>query len=44
MHVENTYSFNWGYDGVDKMAASSYLGGPDKLKELVDDELVVYNE
>ena len=37
MHVENTYSFNWGYDGVDKMAASSYLGGPDKLKELVDE-------
>lgn len=37
MHAENTYSFNWGYDGVDKMAASSYLGGPDKLKELVDE-------
>ncbi len=37
MHVENTYSFNWGYDGVDKMAPSNYLGGPDKLKELVDE-------
>lgn len=37
MHVENTYSYNWGYDGVDKMAASDYLGGPDKLKELVDE-------
>ncbi len=36
MHVENTYSFNWGYDGVDKHAPSAYLGGPDGLKSLVD--------
>lgn len=36
MHVENTYSFNWGYDGVDKHAPSDFLGGPDKLKKLVD--------
>lgn len=36
MHVENTFSFNWGYDGVDKHAPSSYLGGPDSLKKLVD--------
>ena len=36
MPVENTYSFNWGYDGVDKHAPSEYLGGPDKLKELID--------
>ena len=36
MPVENTYSFNWGYDGVDKFAPSKYLGGPDKLKELID--------
>lgn len=36
MHVENTYAYNWGYDGVDKMAPSNYLGGPDKLKDLVD--------
>ena len=36
MHIENTYSYNWGYDGVDKHAPSQYLGGPDKLKELVD--------
>lgn len=36
MPVENTYSFNWGYDGVDKLAASEYLGGPDQLKELID--------
>ncbi|MCD8023930.1 MAG: alpha amylase C-terminal domain-containing protein [Candidatus Gastranaerophilales bacterium] len=37
MHIENTYSYNWGYDGVDKHAPSSYLGGADKLKELVDE-------
>ncbi len=36
MPVENTYSFNWGYDGVDKMAPSEKLGGPDGLKELID--------
>src|SRR5574344_407589 len=37
MPVENTYSFNWGYDGVDKFAPQdSFLGGPDKLKELID--------
>ena len=36
MPVENTYSFNWGYDGVDKFAPAQYLGGPDKLKELID--------
>ena len=36
MHVENTFDINWGYDGVDKHAPSAKLGGPDKLKELVD--------
>ena len=36
MPVENTYSFNWGYDGVDKMAPSEHLGGPDALKSLID--------
>lgn len=36
MPVENTYAYNWGYDGVDKMAPAEYLGGPDKQKELVD--------
>lgn len=37
MPVENTHSFNWGYDGVDKFAPqNSFLGGPDKLKELID--------
>ena len=36
MPVESTYSFNWGYDGVDKFAPSEHLGGPDKLKELIN--------
>ena len=36
MPTENTYSFNWGYDGVDKMAPSEHLGGPDELKSLID--------
>ncbi len=36
MPVENTYSFNWGYDGVDKMAPAEHLGGPDALKSLID--------
>ena len=36
MHIENTFDINWGYDGVDKHAPSTKLGGPDKLKELVD--------
>ena len=36
MPVENTYSFNWGYDGADKFAPSEHLGGPDGLKSLID--------
>ncbi len=37
MPVENTHSYNWGYDGVDKFAPQeSQKGGPDKLKELID--------
>ena len=36
MPVENTYSFNWGYDGVDKMSPSEHLGGPDALKSFID--------
>ncbi len=36
MPAENTYSFNWGYDGVDKFAPSEHLGGPDGLKSLID--------
>ena len=34
--VENTYSLQWGYDGVDKFAVNEKMGGPDKLKEFVD--------
>ncbi len=36
MPAENTYSFNWGYDGVDKHAAAEHLGGPDGLKSLIN--------
>ncbi|MEI8377183.1 MAG: alpha-amylase family glycosyl hydrolase [bacterium] len=36
MPVENTHSFNWGYDGVNKFAVSNYLGGPDQLKEFIN--------
>ncbi len=36
MPVENTFSYNWGYDGVDKLAPSEFLGGPDGLKSLID--------
>ena len=34
--VENTFSMQWGYDGVDKFAVNEKLGGADKLKELID--------
>lgn len=36
MPVENTYSFNWGYDGIDKYAPNHTYGHPDDLKELID--------
>ncbi len=36
MPVENTYGYNWGYDGVDKFAPRTTLGKPDELKELID--------
>lgn len=36
MPVENTYSFNWGYDGVDKYAPNHTYGTPDELKNLID--------
>ena len=45
MPVENTYSFNWGYDGVDKLAPASYMGNPNKLKELINkDDKVLFEE
>lgn len=34
--VENTYSMQWGYDGVDKFAVNEKLGGANKLKEFID--------
>lgn len=37
MPVENTYSFNWGYDGVDKYAPNHTYGHPDDLKELINE-------
>ena len=37
MPVENTYSFNWGYDGVDKFAPATYMGGADKLKDFINE-------
>lgn len=36
MPVENTFGFNWGYDGVDKFAPNHTMGTPDQLKELID--------
>ena len=36
MPVENTFSKQWGYDGVDKFAVNEKLGGAVKLKELID--------
>ncbi len=36
MPVENTYSFNWGYDGVDKYAPNHTYGTPDDLKNLIN--------
>ncbi|MCQ2739656.1 MAG: alpha-amylase family glycosyl hydrolase [bacterium] len=36
MPVENTYSLQWGYDGVDKFAINENMGSAAKLKELID--------
>ncbi|MBQ9245871.1 alpha amylase C-terminal domain-containing protein [bacterium] len=36
MPLENTYSFNWGYDGVDKYAPNHTYGTPDELKSFID--------
>lgn len=36
MPVENCFSFNWGYDGVDKFAPNRTYGTPDDLKSLID--------
>lgn len=36
MPVENCFSYNWGYDGVDKFAPNKTYGTPDDLKDLID--------
>ena len=36
MPVENTYSKQWGYDGVDKFAINGKLGTSAEFKELID--------
>jgi len=36
MPVENTYSLQWGYDGVDKFAVNEKLGSAAQFKELID--------
>lgn len=36
MPVENCFSFNWGYDGVDKFAPNRTYGTPNDLKSLID--------
>ena len=36
MPVENTFSKQWGYDGVDKFAINERLGSHAELKELID--------
>lgn len=36
MPLENTYSKQWGYDGVDKFAINERMGTHAELKELID--------
>ncbi len=36
MPLENAYSKQWGYDGVDKFAVNENLGTAEQLKELID--------
>ena len=36
MPIENTFSKQWGYDGVDKFAVNENLGNAEQLKELID--------
>lgn len=36
MPLENCFSYNWGYDGVDKFAPHKDYGTPNDLKSLVD--------
>ena len=36
MPLENCFSYNWGYDGVDKFAPHKGYGTPNDLKSLID--------
>lgn len=36
MPVENTFSLQWGYDGVDKFAVNPKMGSQAQFKELID--------
>lgn len=36
MPVENTYSLQWGYDGVDKFAVNEKMGTVSEFKKLID--------
>lgn len=36
MPVENTYSLQWGYDGVDKFAVNQKMGSAAEFKKLID--------
>lgn len=36
MPLENTYSLQWGYDGVDKFAVNSKMGTANEFKALID--------
>ena len=36
MPLENCFSYNWGYDGVDKFAPNRNYGTPDDVKKLID--------
>lgn len=36
MPVENTFSLQWGYDGVDKFAVNEKMGSAKEFKELID--------
>lgn len=36
MPVEYCNSYNWGYDGVKKLAPNGFYGSPDELKDLIN--------
>ena len=38
MPVENCFSLQWGYDGVDKFAVNENMGSAAQLKELIEED------